>query len=289
MFNPAIVIAILIQSYVARASRIAGAIVGYIVTTGILIWGLAVYAEGNYITLFGAELSQPVFLLACLIWYAFDTREFLGAQKESDEIEKTMHDPILQDDRVKRFYQTTLSSWAGGQLSALGPLFKQEGKMKYEEFVKSYRPTEGSALAVFFNQFPPREEEFLVGVGNSDAVTERGWFVLTNQRLIQKDGRDNSFKEISLDDVDSYQVNGGGKPMVFTMKSGKVLDFDKVVLHPAKNILGATLAKGASLASQAVPHVPPSPTLPKKTKLIRLLIIAGVIVALFIFGLILKK
>jgi len=78
--NYAILVAIIIQSLIARASRIAGAIAGYIITTGVLLWGLSVYDEGNAIAFFGAELSQQVFVLLCLAWYAFDTWEFVKAR-----------------------------------------------------------------------------------------------------------------------------------------------------------------------------------------------------------------
>ena len=80
MFNPVIIVAIIIQAIVARRSRLEGAIVGYIITTGILLWGIFVYAQGNQITLIGIPLALPVFLIACLVWYAFDTREFMAAR-----------------------------------------------------------------------------------------------------------------------------------------------------------------------------------------------------------------
>ena len=79
--NVGILVAIIVQMVVARASRIAGAIVGYIVTTGILVWGLSVYGEGGQIALFGIDLSQTVFIILCLAWYGFDTMEFLTARK----------------------------------------------------------------------------------------------------------------------------------------------------------------------------------------------------------------
>ncbi|MFQ5602748.1 MAG: hypothetical protein ACE5HS_05715 [bacterium] len=78
--NPAIIIAIVIQSLIARASRMAGAIVGFLITTGIFIWGLGLYTDGDAIAFIGIELSQPVFVVACLIWYGFDAAEFIKAR-----------------------------------------------------------------------------------------------------------------------------------------------------------------------------------------------------------------
>jgi len=85
MFNPVIVVAVIVQMLIAKASRIAGAIAGYALTTGILIWGLSVYSEGSGIALFTIPLSEPVFLTICSIWYVFDTKEFIAAKKQLSE------------------------------------------------------------------------------------------------------------------------------------------------------------------------------------------------------------
>jgi hypothetical protein len=81
MFNPVIVVAIIVQAIIAKFSRIAGAILGYVITTGILLWGISLYAGGDQIALFGIRLSEPIFLLVCLVWYGFDTKEFMDARK----------------------------------------------------------------------------------------------------------------------------------------------------------------------------------------------------------------
>jgi len=81
MFNPVIIGALIVQSLVARASQTASAVVGYLITTGILIWGLSVYSHGDVIAFFAIPLTKPMFIIACLIWYCFDTKEFIAAQK----------------------------------------------------------------------------------------------------------------------------------------------------------------------------------------------------------------
>jgi hypothetical protein len=85
MFNPMIIVAIIIQYVVAKSSRKAGAIVGFVITIGILLWGISVYGEGGEIELFGISLSEPIFYIACLVWFGFDTMEFLAAQKRATE------------------------------------------------------------------------------------------------------------------------------------------------------------------------------------------------------------
>jgi hypothetical protein len=90
MFNPVIIVAILVQALVARASRKAAAVLGYLITTGILIWGVSVYGDGGQIALFGIAVSEPVFLIACLVWYGFDTNEFINAGKQPVKIAQTI-------------------------------------------------------------------------------------------------------------------------------------------------------------------------------------------------------
>jgi hypothetical protein len=90
MFNPVIIVAILVQALVARASRKAAAILGYLITTGILVWGLSTYGNGDQIALFGIAVSEPVFLVACLVWYLLDTNEFINARKPPVKITQTV-------------------------------------------------------------------------------------------------------------------------------------------------------------------------------------------------------
>jgi hypothetical protein len=75
MFNPVIIVAVLIQMVVSRVSRIAGAIMGFVITTGILLWGVVIYGAGGQITFFGIPFSFPIFIVACLVWFGFDVRE----------------------------------------------------------------------------------------------------------------------------------------------------------------------------------------------------------------------
>jgi hypothetical protein len=78
--NPIIIIAIIVQSFVSRANRMAGAILGFVITTGILLWGVSLYAQGGEIAFLGFPLSQPVFLIVCAVWYGFDVRSFMRAR-----------------------------------------------------------------------------------------------------------------------------------------------------------------------------------------------------------------
>lgn len=83
MFNPIIVVAIIIQSLVSRVSRLTGAILGYVITTGILLWGISLYGEGAQIVFFGIPLSEGGFFVLCLAWYGLDTWTFAKARRLS--------------------------------------------------------------------------------------------------------------------------------------------------------------------------------------------------------------
>jgi hypothetical protein len=83
--NPFIIGAIIVQIVIARISRIAGALAGFLITTGILIWGLSVYEHhGYHIVFFFIPLSKLFFIIICLAWYVFNTVEFVNAIRSAD-------------------------------------------------------------------------------------------------------------------------------------------------------------------------------------------------------------
>ncbi len=101
MFNPVIIVAIIVQALIAQGSRIAGAVVGYLITTGILVWGLSVYADGSQIALFSIPLSEPVFIVACMVWYGFDTKEFVDARNSlGQEDAQQLQHPHSEESRT---------------------------------------------------------------------------------------------------------------------------------------------------------------------------------------------
>jgi hypothetical protein len=83
--NPIILVAIVLQIFISRMSRMAGAIVSYLITTGILLWGISLYNVDSGIIFLGVPLSEPVFVVLCMVWYGFDTKALLRAQKLSEK------------------------------------------------------------------------------------------------------------------------------------------------------------------------------------------------------------
>jgi hypothetical protein len=79
MVNWVIVGAVVIQFVAGRISRFLGAILGFLITTGILLWGVMVYGAGGQIAFATFPLPFSIFILACLVWYVFDVRELLAA------------------------------------------------------------------------------------------------------------------------------------------------------------------------------------------------------------------
>ena len=79
--NPIIIIAIIAQSFISKASSMAGAITGFLITTGIFLWGLSLYSGGSGIIFFFVPLSETVFIVLCLVWYGFNIRRFISARK----------------------------------------------------------------------------------------------------------------------------------------------------------------------------------------------------------------
>jgi hypothetical protein len=57
------------QLVISYISKLAGAIFGVIVTTGILIWGITVFAQGGAMSFMFQRQSEAEFITICLIWW----------------------------------------------------------------------------------------------------------------------------------------------------------------------------------------------------------------------------
>jgi hypothetical protein len=98
--NPVILIAIVIQALISRASHIAGSIAGYLITTGILLWGLDAYSSGDAIAFFGITMEKSGFLFFCVFWYGYDTYHLFsgfGAQAQDADEEETIDPETLPE------------------------------------------------------------------------------------------------------------------------------------------------------------------------------------------------
>lgn len=74
-----IVVSFLVKNFISSHSRVAGALFGFLITTGILLLGRLLYAGGGAMLIGVIELSQPVFIGVCAIWYLIDLAELVNA------------------------------------------------------------------------------------------------------------------------------------------------------------------------------------------------------------------
>jgi hypothetical protein len=84
--NTIIISAIVIQWIFSLISKLAGAILGFFITTGFLVWGINSYSTGGFIEVANHPITQPVFFLACLVYYGFNILEIIKALKNKKSI-----------------------------------------------------------------------------------------------------------------------------------------------------------------------------------------------------------
>ena len=86
-FRLFVIIGVIISIVVSRINKFYGGIVGLLVTTGILIYGLNVYSKPGWtLTFFNIEISQGLFLVFIAIWYFFDIKQIIAGKKEGDVV-----------------------------------------------------------------------------------------------------------------------------------------------------------------------------------------------------------
>lgn len=152
---------------------------------------------------------------------------------KSDE-KQTRLTQLQKDPAFAEFARSTHNAWASGALDPINAQYKKEAGVPYEQFVT--RSLSPGTMSVLMSQFPPGPGEHLVGIGESESAEP--WFILTNLRLIQKDGVSSGFRALDLKDIQSYQFSGSWtKDLVFTLYSGETVRFTKVSLFPAEKYL----------------------------------------------------
>jgi len=160
--------------------------------------------------------------------------------REAISVNRAQERDNLNNPRVAEFYQASSMARSTGSLSSLDRNIEKERGMPAGKLMKKYTPTEGSPLYSLLTRSRLYEDEFLVSadLDINDKVTNQSWYVLTNHRLIQKDGRDKSLKEVILADVDSFDFKGAWtKTLLFRMKSGEEIIIKKVSVFPSEKAL----------------------------------------------------
>ncbi len=225
MFNPVIFVAILIQSMISRGNRTAGAVAGYVITTGILLWGFSLYADGGQVAFFGVPLSQGVFIFLCLVWYGFDTKRLLevnGASVQSVATPQSQseNDAALANPLVRDAWASTWKAWRAGMYTASAR--ETAEKQSEDEFINFHVRKYGRLVATVSAQRPFELGEFLV------CVSQRENFALTD-RTLYLFGKENPLPNradvIRLHDIEEYRFKAQGQGRVIVkLRSGEVIE-----------------------------------------------------------------
>lgn len=86
-FRIFVIIGVVISIVVSKINKFYGGIVGLLVTTGILIYGLNVYSKPGWtLTIFNIEISKGIFLVLIAVWFFFDIRQIMAGKKEGDVV-----------------------------------------------------------------------------------------------------------------------------------------------------------------------------------------------------------
>lgn len=219
MFNPVIIVAIILQSFISRASRLAGAIAGYVITTGIMLWGLTVYGDGYRMAFFGIPLPVEGFVILCLVWYGFDTRELLKARKvhgKGADNKAALSDPAARD-----AWRATWQAWKDGQFN---PAAQAEANGKAQEaFADENLKKCGRLISAAVRQRQFDSGEFIVGASMNPVHDD---YVLTNRTLYLYT-KDNPIPNpaivIPLREIEEYrfETTGSGRITV-KFRSGEI-------------------------------------------------------------------
>lgn len=252
-----------------RERKIIAVISGVLGVVALVIGGVA---EGSQ-----PPISIPLYLAGAFLLLVACGGYFgasLGHGFNRQEVDRALRGDVMKQERTIRFYTESQTAHAAGALGAISVGYSTARSLTFEKFVRQQPPVAGSALHTFLTRFGPLPQEVLVAVGNLPDRIPVGWFVLTTLRLVQRDGATQEFKEVLLDDVESYALprsgGGGQKPesdLAFTLKSGGRIEFRSVAAFPSEDYLKATLElrrRGGGqiaelLAAAAEPHPPAAP------------------------------
>jgi hypothetical protein len=219
--NPVIIVAMIVQMQVSKKAPMAGAILGYVTTTGILVWGLSLYAEDSQITFFGVPLSAPVFMVLSLVWYGFDTKAFLKARKVGQSLSENKR--VLSNAVVRSVWSATWRAWMTGQGT---PVQEKEARgLSEEAFVDGYIRKSGGLIECVTNQRPFEPGEFIVYATLNPAHDVS---VLTDRTLYlfsKESPRPNPARIIPLSQIEDYRFDTGGRGRVtIKLRSGEAIE-----------------------------------------------------------------
>jgi len=140
---------------------------------------------------------------------------------------------------IRPFYVRSHKAWASGKLAFLGKNYASAANLSLNDFYDLFRPIEGNSMATFFNDFAaPSSEEYLISINDLPDEDDEPWFILTNLRLIQKNGIDKVFSQVWLRDIEQIQTSGYWvKKLIYNLKSGNKIVFEKVETYASEDYI----------------------------------------------------
>jgi len=131
-----------------------------------------------------------------------DMDDWLNQKSIVNEIEKGKVDTRIL------FYKKTVDVWKQGLLDEISPAFRNDADYTYNEFVKRFDSRNKGLLTAFFDGYPPKINEYLIGISE--------FFILTNLRFIYCYERSGGLKEIKIGmSRISNWMGSSGKHFVF--------------------------------------------------------------------------
>jgi hypothetical protein len=166
---------------------------------------------------------------ACI---GYGIKALIDSSREHGDLKRK----IMQSPAVESFYENTKQAWTDGKLEPLGSIFAQEGRsLSLKDLKKNYPARPDSALEVFFSRYNPQPGEFLVSMSHGSDNTDNAWFVLTNKRLLQKNGETNDYHEFSLKDVEECVVDRSKMELCIKTRNGDPVILKQVARFPKKH------------------------------------------------------
>jgi hypothetical protein len=86
-FRIVVIVGVIISVFASRANKLIGGVVSCLVTTFILIFGLQAYSHSGYISIFGIQLTQGLFVIVILIWYGIDVKQIMDGVKVKNTVD----------------------------------------------------------------------------------------------------------------------------------------------------------------------------------------------------------
>ncbi len=177
--------------------------------------------------------------LGSLALIGFGLKAIIDSTREKRDRKREIPDAPA----VEIFYQNTKQAWMDDRLRDLGPVFKLEGlSNSIKQLKTAYLPHEGSALSVFFARFNPQPDEYLITMSQGPSQAENAWFVLTNKRLVQKNGETNEYSDFPLPDIAEYAIDKAKAELSLKTRSGETVVLKQVSGFPMKKHVDALIA-----------------------------------------------